>query len=105
VQNAYRLRGGSSAAQILRRGADFLQGHRQRIDSILRFARGKTARTLELLSTIVHVARSERLGGSGDEEALVERVFELKPKFDKGVIRRQIEELRGLDDLPWLGRA
>jgi uncharacterized protein YwgA len=102
AQNTYQLRSGETADQILKRGSNFLNAHRDQIEEIMGFARGKTAKTLELVSTIVHVARTEQLGAPEDEGTLVESVYELKPKFDPPTIRRQIVELRNFDNLPWL---
>jgi len=94
AENAYRLRAGLKAATIEGRGMAFLSEYRDAIENIVSFAEGKTARTLELISTIVFVEKTEGLGRDGEESRLVDRVVELKPRFDVSMVKQRIGELR-----------
>lgn len=105
AQNAYQLKAGPKAAQICARSSEFFREYAEELDSLVLFASGMTARTLELISTIVFVARSDELEQVSDDDELVERVAELKPKFDEGEIRRRIQELRRRSMPPNLASA
>jgi uncharacterized protein YwgA len=99
AENAYRLSAGAKADTIEERGVNFLKEHRNAIDAVISLAEGKTARTLELISTIVFVVKMEGLDSRDDEAHLVDRVMKLKPKFERSTIKQRISELRGLGSL------
>ncbi|HTT84225.1 MAG TPA: hypothetical protein VMF67_12140 [Rhizomicrobium sp.] len=97
---AYELGRGEKAEALEAKGHAFLAEFGEQIDRIVALARGKTGKILELISTIVFVALNEDLGGVADEQRLLERVAELKPKFSTTQILDQVQELRLRGCLP-----
>jgi uncharacterized protein YwgA len=98
--NAYYIGGGGKAYKLLNRGQDFLDQHQDAITKIVSLAKDKTARTLELISTIVFVAKNEDLQNPYPEGELIERVKALKPQFTPEEIKSEIDGLRALGHLP-----
>ena len=97
---AYELGRGEKAEALEAKGGAFLAEFGKEIERIVDLARGKTGKVLELISTIVFVALNEGLSGVGDEQKLLERVAELKPKFSTAQIVEQVHELRSRKCLP-----
>jgi uncharacterized protein YwgA len=93
-ENAYYIGVGDKAQEILAQAKVFLEKYDHELNEIVEFARGKSGKTLELISTIAFVTQAAEFRGADAEEKLVERVYELKPKFDKLTIRRELAELR-----------
>lgn len=97
-QNTYHIKSGVKADGLEKRGEVFLHEHKDIIEKIISFSKDRTAKRLELISTIVFVEKNEQLGKSGDENRLIQRVKELKPQFDAQEIKSGIIALRGLSD-------
>lgn len=98
-QNTYRIEEGAKAEKLQKRGEDFLLQHMEAIAKIVSFAKPRTAKRLELISTIVFVQKNEGLGIGVDEEKLIQRVRELKPQFDTQEIIQGIKALHDFDAL------
>lgn len=98
--NAYSIGPGDKADKIRQRGHSFLDSHEDAIDKIVTFAKGKTARTLELVSTIIFVAMNEKLHTQNMEAELIERVRALKPQFSDTEIKSEIVGLLRMNYLP-----
>lgn len=95
-QNTYQIEPGVKADKLGKRGADFLIQHKDAIAKIVSFAKHRTAKRLELISTIVFVKKNEYLGNDIDQKKLIQRVKELKPQFDDPEIMAGIDALRDL---------
>lgn len=98
--NAYYIKSGGKADKIQNKGQDFLDRHQDSIAKIIALAKDKTARTLELISTIVFVAKNEELQNPDSESELIERVKALKPQFTPEGIKSEIDGLRDSRHLP-----
>jgi len=92
-ENAYYISAGALADEIISRGKEFLDSYKQEFEEMIAFAKGKTGKCLELISTIIFVANSPEFAGNGNNDEIVERVHELKPKFDKQTIHAEFAEL------------
>jgi len=93
-QNTYRIAPGVKAGKLEKRGEDFLIRYKDAIAEIVSFAKPRTAKRLELISTIVFVKKNEDLDNNFDDEKLIQRVRELKPQFDDQEIMAGISALR-----------
>jgi hypothetical protein len=72
---------------------DFLREHKESIDWVLNSFSGKTASELELLSTILFVAKFQNPKKVAN---LVEQVELIKPHFSQEQIQMGFDELVGL---------
>jgi uncharacterized protein len=100
TQNAYDLSKGERADTLELRGKDFLERYNAKIEEVISLASSKIAKELELITTAVYVAKNEALDDKDREAELCARVRELKPKFARDEIERQIDELRTQGFLP-----
>jgi uncharacterized protein YwgA len=98
-ENAYYLRKGEQSADVLAPAEEFLNEHKTKLEEIVEFAKGKSGKTLELISTIVFVMQSAEFQDGKPDDQLIERVHELKPKFDKACILRELNELRKVGNI------
>jgi uncharacterized protein YwgA len=91
----YLLSPGEKAADAIQKGAEFVSEHRQAIQNVVDLMGDKTAKELELLSTIVyiyHIHYKNNWGNMGD--GVVENVHEIKPHFSVDTIEKAFNELR-----------
>lgn len=95
-QNTYQIKPGVKAGKLEKRGEDFLLRYKADIAKIVSFAKPRTAKRLELISTIVFIEKNEDLDIDCDEKKLIQRVRELKPQFDDQEIIVGINALRDL---------
>lgn len=91
---AYDLSPGERCESLERKGKAFLDEYRDSIDRVCDLALGKTGKALELISTIIYVAKNEHLRGIPHEAKLLERVADLKPQFSSHQIEQQVSQLR-----------
>jgi uncharacterized protein YwgA len=94
AQNSYHLQPGKNLFILNKHGSNFLSRHAQAMDRVFAIARGQTAKSLELVSTIIYVSKTENLSARKHEEELLSRVGELKPKFGAHEIKSKVDELR-----------
>lgn len=88
--NMYDIIAGDQAGVLEEKAAGFLQEHRAALDEVIDQFGRRQAKDLELISTIVFVAKS----GIRQENELITKVEELKPKFTKPEIRAALAELK-----------
>ena len=92
--NGYLIEPGEKISEFLGRAKPFLSQHRQAIDALVAAFGSKTAKDLELLTTIIYLnkeimwdevkmTRAEAIG----------KIRELKPKFTDTDVRRGMTEL------------
>lgn len=88
--NMYDITVGENAPVLEEKASAFLAGNRAAIDEIIERFGNLQAKELELISTIVFVAKS----GMNDRQKLVAKVAELKPKFTARDIDRALDDLK-----------
>lgn len=84
------------------RSNSFVQAHlsdeeRNEVRSIWDNFKGKSARQLELMSTILFIVDEERIGGKSDR--MTKRVLELKPKYTALEVKAAQRELASLYEI------
>ena len=87
---------GSDAKSVENLAADFINVHRKSIDWALEHFSGRTAAELELLSTILFVAKYQN---PNSVDKLIDQVELIKPHFSQAQIRNGFDELVNLDVL------
>jgi uncharacterized protein YwgA len=91
--NMYDIIAGEKAEALEEKASGFLRENRADLDEVIeRFGR-RQAKDLELISTIVFVAKS----GIRAERELISKVMELKPKFTRDEIKAALDELNAAD--------
>lgn len=78
--------------KIIERAENFIKKNREKVEEIVEFYGGKTARELELIGTIVYLIKEEGIA----QELLVERIKELKPHFDETEIKSGIDDVKSI---------
>jgi hypothetical protein len=91
----YELRGGIKAEPIIAHGRNYLSEHQAEIDWILQTFAGRSARDLEIASTLVFTDRSANERGSRlTLDELVRKVREVKPHLPTAVIEQETRDLK-----------
>jgi uncharacterized protein YwgA len=99
---AYEILPGKDADSFLTKSESFLDEHKDKIDAIIeQFGRG-SAQDLELIATLVYIAHYEPSFEPGNDQFLIDRARELKPKFGENEIRSSLGKLK---DLGYLNAA
>lgn len=94
-QNSYQIHAGEKVNSLKERGQQYLDKHKKTLEKVVNFAKkSKTALKLELISTIVFIKKNEGIDIETEEETLVQRVKDLKPRFNDQEIRQGINDLR-----------
>ena len=96
--NRYRIGTGESTSRIVEMGKDFIEAIRPAIEKVLDTFGRRSAKGLELVSTIAYLHRHLPEEEFLDNERLAERVKNLKPKHSTAEVGMAIEEVR--DFLP-----
>ncbi len=94
TDNYYAIEATPETEGVIARGQEFIDRHRTRIDRVLDRFGGRTAKDLELVSTIVYLRRHAPAGIFDDDAKLIERVRNLKPKYSDAEITTAIREVR-----------
>ena len=92
--NGYDIRPGTKAEKIRTRAGEFLDHARPAIDGLVDEFGGMLARDLELRAPLVYAARDASRRGPASEDALVNFVHGIKPRFTTAEIRAALHELR-----------
>jgi len=87
--NMYDIVAGDKAGVLEEKAAGFLRENRAALNEVIDQFGRRQAKDLELISTIVFVAKS----GIRQERELIAKVKELKPKFDRAEIKVSLTEL------------
>lgn len=99
----YEIHPGPKADFLEKKAASFLEEYQSEIDDITDQLLNKSAREMELLSTILYLFRNDETCYT-DKNTLLKRVEELKPHFDTTEIKSGLNELVCLkylvDDAP-----
>lgn len=94
-ENKYEIRPGGEAGRFLSHSMHFLAEYADKIDGMLKFFSGRTARSLEMTSTLLFVLRQKENQGIADED-LVNKFRVIKPHFSKSEALRALAELKSL---------
>jgi uncharacterized protein len=90
----YEIVPGNDADSFLAKSTPFLDEHKDNIDAIIEQFGHKSAQDLELIATLVYIARYEPSFTPGDDQFLINRARELKPKFAEDKIRSALSKLQ-----------
>lgn len=93
--NMYNITEGSKINTLLGKGSDFLEAYKAKIDRVISDFKGKKAKDLELLSTIVYSIGMAEEENSLSEKELIGQVSVLKPKFNTAQIEEALAALKG----------
>jgi uncharacterized protein YwgA len=93
--NMYGISPGPNTARLTEKALEFLDNNKAAIDEIVNRFGNRQAKELELLATLVYVAKS----GLTEEGPLTGKVKELKPRFDMTEIRAALKQLQGWEYL------
>lgn len=88
----YCIEPGEKTEWMINKGKDFIDTYKNEIDELVENLASKNARQLELLSTITYLIQSE-VECRGDHDILVDRVLELKPRFNASEVESGVKEL------------
>lgn len=94
TDNYYLISPGPKTEEMIARGAAFLERNRAAIERVLGTFGGRTAKGLELVSTIVFLRAHDQPEIFADDAKLIPRVKGLKPKYSEAEIRKAIGEVR-----------
>lgn len=90
----YLIQSGDNTPHAIESGKRFLENNRNEIDKVTKLSRGKTAKDLELISTIVFLQTRDKSSDFSSQEAMVARVQSLKPKYRPYEIEKAIEKVK-----------
>jgi uncharacterized protein YwgA len=91
---AFHIEPGSEIDDLIARGKQFLEQRKDRVEKVTEKFGTKTAAELELLTTIVYVAKRDAKYAKGDESRLLSVTKALKPKFSEAEIEKAAALLR-----------
>lgn len=89
--NMYEIKPGESADKLIEKAMSSIEPSKPQIDFILNTYGIKTARDLELITTIIYVDKNNH---QPDEKALAGMTHDLKPKFSSTEIFSEIDKLK-----------
>ena len=92
--NHYLIDPDEHTSRMIERGRKFFEKYQVDIDKILAAFGNRTAKGLELVSTIAYLRRHASKDKFEDNEALAKHVRALKPKYSEAEIERAIAEVK-----------
>lgn len=92
--NQYLIEPGERAGQMIEKGRAFVDGNRTTIDRVLAAFGGRSAKSLELVSTVAYLRRHKPQDEFEDNEKLAKHVKDLKPKYSEEEVRKAIAEVK-----------
>lgn len=92
--NRYQIGAGEFTSQMMDMGKEFVEANRSSIEKVIDTFGRRSAKGLELISTIAHLHRHLPEKEFQDDERLAERVAKLKPKYSESEIGNAIGEVR-----------
>lgn len=96
AQRSYHIKKGADGDVIIAQYTDFLREVEGKSGEILEFFSGKSARTLEMYSTLFFVIDRKLVGDVDDDEAVIDKFLEIKPKYSQAEAERGLVALRRL---------
>ena len=95
AQNRYEIRAGNEAGRFIGQSSSFLAEHSKKIGDILNFFAGRTARSLEMTSTLLFVLKQDEASGMSDDQ-IIDKFRVIKPHFTRSEASKALTELKGL---------
>ena len=92
--NHYQIDPGEHTNRMIRRGGEFIEKNKAAIEGVLETFGSRTAKGLELFSTIAYLRRHARQEEFEDDYKLAEHVRSLKPKYSETEIEKAISEVK-----------
>jgi uncharacterized protein YwgA len=92
--NSYMIEPGEKSQFLTEKADEFFGRYREGMDRIIDEFGHQKARDLELISTVIYVARALQSMKTYSEDALANQVQEIKPKFSAEEIRQTIKDLQ-----------
>lgn len=92
--NHYLIDPGENAERMIERGRDFLEQYQAAINKVLAAFGSRSAKGLELVSTIAYLRRHAPYEDFEDNRKLVKHVMALKPKYSATEVEHAIAEVR-----------
>lgn len=92
--NHYLIDPGEHTDRMIEKGKKFIEQNRAAIDKVLAAFGSRTAKGLELVSTIAYLRRHAPQEEFEDSEKLARHARALKPKYSKTEVERAIAEVK-----------
>lgn len=92
--NHYQIDPAENTERMIQRGKEFIEKNRAAIEGVLETFGSRTAKGLELFSTIAYLHRHARQEEFEDDHKLAEHVRSLKPKYSETEIEKAISEVK-----------
>lgn len=92
--NSYKIELGGKSQFLMEKADEFFKQYRAGMDRIIAEFGHQKARELELISTVIYVARMLQAMNSYSEDGVANQVQGIKPKFSPEEIRQTIKDLQ-----------
>ena len=92
--NRYQIDAGKLTHQMVNMGEEFITKHQSAIERVLDAFGNRTAKGLELVSTIAYLYRHSPAENFKDDEKLAMHVMHLKPKYGAVEVGKAIDEVK-----------
>ena len=92
--NHYLIDPDEHTGRMIRRGREYFEQNKAAIDKVLAAFGNRTAKGLELVSTIAYLRRHVPQEDFEDNEKLVKHVMALKPKYSEVEVKNAIVEVK-----------
>lgn len=92
--NHYLIEPGKHTERMIGKGREFLKQNRVAIDEVLAVFGSRTAKGLELVSTITYLRRHAPQDEFEDDRKLAKHVMALKPKYSEMEVEKAISEVK-----------
>ncbi len=92
--NHYQIAPGEHTERMIDRGRGFIEKNRSVIERVLKTFGGRSAKGLELVSTVAYLRRHTPQEEFEDNSKLAEHVRSLKPKYSEFEVEKAISEVK-----------
>ena len=93
--NYYSITPGEETDRMIEAGQPFIDRNEAALENVLSVFGRRSAKELELVSTVAYLRRYLPGGEFDDQDGIVARVKALKPRYSDGEIRGAVAEVRG----------
>ena len=92
--NRYSIEPGEHTKRMIERGQEFFDKYQATVDKVLAAFGNRSAKGLELVSTIAYLRRHAPQEEFDDDEKLGKNIMDLKPKYSETEIVKAIAEVK-----------
>ena len=96
LSRAYEITKGIDADKIISQYVDFISELDSKTEPLFEFFSGRSARSLEMYSTLFFVIDHKIVDDVNDNDLVVSKFLEIKPKYDQSEALSALTSLRGL---------